>query len=222
MTKTIVFDCDSTLSTIEGVDELARLKGENVFQQIEAMTNSAMNGEIAVEEVFGKRLELLNPTRDEVADVGLQYIREMVPGLKEALEELHKDGWDFVILSGGFREAIQPLAHELGISRVEAVDLRFDVAGNYRGFDESYPTTRSGGKPQVLRRLKKEFPQTKYWVMVGDGVSDLETKSEVDLFVGYGGVMEREKVKSGADAYCTDMKELPALIKKLSASGTKS
>ncbi|MCC5790262.1 MAG: hypothetical protein JJT75_11550, partial [Opitutales bacterium] len=66
MKKTIVFDCDSTLSTIEGVDELARLKGESVYRDIEAMTNSAMNGEIAVEEVFAKRLALLNPSRDDV------------------------------------------------------------------------------------------------------------------------------------------------------------
>ncbi|MCC5789242.1 MAG: HAD-IB family phosphatase [Opitutales bacterium] len=222
MKKTIVFDCDSTLSSIEGVDELARLKGESVYREIEAMTNAAMNGEIAVEEVFAKRLALLNPSRDDIAEVGLLYIREMVPGLKQALEQLRKDDWGFVILSGGFREAILPLARELGIARVEAVDLRFDAAGNYRGFDEAYPTTRTGGKPEVLQRLKEECPETSYWVMVGDGVSDLETKPEVDLFLGYGGVVEREKVKAGADAYLTRMEDLPSLLKKMSASGTKS
>lgn len=221
MNKIIIFDCDSTLSAIEGVDELARLKGDAVFQQIESMTNAAMNGDLAVEEVFGKRLSLLNPTRDDVAEVAMQYVRNMVAGLKEALNQLQRDGWDFIILSGGFREAIKPLAFELGISRVEAVDLRFDVSGNYRGYDESYPTTRSGGKPEVVKRLKEEMPETTFWVMVGDGVSDLEAKPEVDLFVGFGGVVEREKVKSGADAYIMEMKDLPALLRKLESSARK-
>ena len=46
MKKLIAFDCDSTLSAIEGVDELARLAGDDVFRQVEDLTNQAMNGEI--------------------------------------------------------------------------------------------------------------------------------------------------------------------------------
>ena len=43
-TKLVLFDCDSTLSAIEGIDELGRLRGPKVFQEIEGMTNAAMNG----------------------------------------------------------------------------------------------------------------------------------------------------------------------------------
>jgi len=65
-TKIICFDCDSTLSTIEGIDELARVRGSDVFKQVEAMTHQAMDGKIPVEEVFGKRLEIIKPTRNDV------------------------------------------------------------------------------------------------------------------------------------------------------------
>jgi phosphoserine phosphatase len=52
--KLIVFDCDSTLSKIEGIDELARLRGEKTFSEIEALTNAAMNGEVAIDEIFAR------------------------------------------------------------------------------------------------------------------------------------------------------------------------
>ena len=91
------------------------------------------------------------------------------------------------------------------------VDLFFDAAGNYTGYDERYPTTRSGGKPEVIRALKAELSPSRI-VMVGDGVSDLETQSEVDLFVGFGRYVERAKVKSQARAFVHSLAELPGLL----------
>ena len=76
-TKLICFDCDSTLSAIEGVDELARAGGPQIYAQVEAMTNDAMNGKIAVEAVFGRRLELIRPSRSNVEAVGRNYIETM-------------------------------------------------------------------------------------------------------------------------------------------------
>jgi phosphoserine phosphatase len=70
---------------------------------------------------------------------------------------------------------IAPLAAHLGIARIEAVDLYFDAAGDYAGYDTKFPTTRSGGKPERIAALKRELAPART-VMVGDGVSDLETK----------------------------------------------
>ena len=65
--KLICFDCDSTLSSIEGIDELARLRGPEAFASVEALTNDAMNGLIRMEDVFGRRMEIVRPGAAEVA-----------------------------------------------------------------------------------------------------------------------------------------------------------
>jgi len=209
--KLILFDCDSTLSAIEGVDELARVRGPEAFARVEALTNDAMDGKVAVEAVFGERLRIIRPGSADVAAVGQRYLDTIEPTAVATLAALRAAGWDVVILSGGFRQAIRPLADHLGVARVEAVDLFFDAAGDYVGFDEAYPTTRSGGKPEVVRALKAELRPERV-VMVGDGVSDLETKPEVDLFVGFGRYVAREKVRAGAARFVMSLDELPALL----------
>ena len=207
----ILFECDSTLSAIEGIDELGRARGAEVFRRVEAMTNDAMNGKIPVEAVFGKRLEIIQPRLADVAAVGRQYIETIEPTAKQVVADLVKRGWLPVILSGGFRQAIRPLADVLGIARVEAVDLFFNADGSFRGFDERYPTTRSGGKPEVAAQVRRELAPARM-VMVGDGVSDLEAKPVVDLFIGFGRYVKREKVRAGAHHFITSLEELPSLL----------
>jgi phosphoserine phosphatase len=115
-------------------------------------------------------------------------------------------------VSAGYTQAIEPLARLLGIARIEAVRLDFDAAGNYAGFDTVHPATRKGGKPEIVRVLKAEFRPARV-VAVGDGVSDLETKDEVDLFVGFGRYAERAKVKAGAHAFIKSLSELIPLLR---------
>lgn len=213
----IVFDCDSTLSAIEGVDELARVCGPVVFAAVEAMTNEAMDGRIAVEAVFGSRLEIIRPQRDHVRAVGQRYLATIEPTAKQTIAALKARGWTPVIVSGGFRQAIEPLAAELGVTRIEAVDLFFNDDGSYRDFDRAFPTTRSGGKAEIMARLRREFAPDRA-VMVGDGVSDLEAKPASDLFVGFGRYVQRERVRREADAWITALNELePLLEAKFSA-----
>ncbi len=209
--KLIIFDCDSTLSAIEGIDELARVRGPQVFTEVEAMTTAAMEGKIAIEEVFARRLEIIRPSQADVAAVGRKYVAQVEPSALATINRLKAAGWTPLILSGGFRQVIAPLAAFLGIARVEAVDLFFDAAGQYTGFDAKYPATRSGGKPQVIAALKRELAPVRT-VMVGDGVSDLETRDEVDLFVGFGRYTERAKVKAGAHAYIHELAALLPLL----------
>ena len=209
--KLLIFDCDSTLSSIEGIDELARVRGPEIFKRVEEMTNEAMDGKIPVEAVFGRRLEIILPEAQHVAQIGQRYIDTIEPDAKAVVESAREAGWTPLIISGGFRQAIRPLADFLGIERVEAVDLFFDENGRYTRFDETYPTTRSGGKPEVVNRLRREFSPARI-VMVGDGVSDLETKPVVDLFVGFGRYMVREKVRREAAAFITRLADLPAIL----------
>lgn len=210
-TKLLCLDCDSTLSAIEGVDELARLRGPAVLAQVAQMTNDAMDGKIPLESVFARRLEIIRPGRAEAAAIGEQYIREIEPTALATVAALKAAGWTPVIVSAGYTQVIEPLAQLLGIARIEAVRLDFDAAGNYAGFDAAHPATRKGGKPEIVRALKAEFRPARV-VAVGDGVSDLETRDEVDLFVGFGRYAERAKVKAGAHAYIKSLADLIPLL----------
>lgn len=211
--KLVCFDCDSTLSGIEGIDELGRGCEPRVFAQIEAMTRDAMDGRIAVEAVFAKRLELIRPSRSAVEAVGKKYLATVEPTAEAALSALTLAGWTPAIISGGFTAAIQPLAEHLGVEIVEAVPLLFGEDGEYLDFGRAFPAARSGGKAEVVRQLKHRLAPTRV-VMVGDGVSDLEAKPEVDLFVGFGRYAVRERVKREADAFITSLADLPDVIRQ--------
>jgi HAD superfamily phosphoserine phosphatase-like hydrolase len=202
-TKLLFVDCDSTLSSIEGIDELARLSNHAIFADVVALTNAAMDGEVPLSEVFEKRMEIIKPNR-EIADKVCQcYLENIVPGVEELIRKAKENGWIPVIISGGFAPLIAPLAKHLGISHVEAVPLFFNELGNYEGYGKDYPTTRNLGKNEIIREWRAALLPERV-VMIGDGVSDLETKPDVDAMVGFGGVVGREKVKHGADLWVTD------------------
>lgn len=212
--RLLLLDCDSTLSAIEGIDELGRVRGESVFRQVEAMTNEAMEGKIPVEAVFSRRLEIIQPRLEDVAAVGRRYIETIEPDAREMITTVTRLGWTPIIVSGGFRQAIRPLADFLGISRIEAVDLHFAGDGSYSGYDARYPTTRSGGKPEVVEQLRSEFNPTAV-VAVGDGVSDLETQSRVNLFIGFGRYVRRARVEREAHHFIQSLAQIPALLNGL-------
>ena len=209
--KLICFDCDSTLSSIEGIDELARLRGPEIFASVEALTEEAMNGRIPIEDIFGRRLDVIRPGSDEVAAVGRLYVEAVEPTARETIGRMAAMGWTPVIISGGFRQAIRPLADFLGVARIEAVDLYFSEDGSYQGYDRAYPSTRTGGKLEIISRLREELRPERV-VMVGDGASDLETRPAVDLFVGFGGFVTRGLLKREAAAFVTSLASVPALV----------
>lgn len=194
--RTVVFDCDSTLSAIEGIDELAGAHRD----AIAALTESAMRGDVALQDVYGRRLALITPSREAITQLGAQYIAAAVPGARETVAALQAHSVEVRILSGGLRQAILPFAEWLGLTPadVKAVDIHFDDAGNYAGFDEASPLTRSGGKQTVLAEWRTSLPTP--IVMVGDGITDLEARPAVEMFIAYAGVVKRDAVTRQADA----------------------
>ena len=204
----VLFDCDSTLSAIEGIDELARQAG--LYDQLAPLTAAAMEGTLTLEAVYRRRLDAIRPTQAAVAALGETYIRHAVSGAGAVIAALQGKGKRVHIISGGLRQALLPLADRLGVAAecVHAVDVFFDAAGNYRDFDEHSPLARSGGKTVVCCRVRDaEGPV----VLVGDGMTDFEvTEAGVD-FIGFGGVARRESVRSKAARYIDDASLLPVL-----------
>ena len=194
--RTVVFDCDSTLTTIEGIDELA---GGHAAE-VAALTDAAMRGELALEQVYGRRLEIARPTRRTVEALGRRYIDTLVPDARAVVAALLAEGVTVRIVSGGLLPAVRALAGELGLgpNDVAAVDVRFDDAGEYAGFDTASPLAGSGGKRIVLAAWRATLPGP--IMLVGDGATDLEARPEVDVFVAFAGVACRENVVATADA----------------------
>jgi phosphoserine phosphatase len=207
--------CSSIPQTIEGIDELARAKGDDVFQRVVDLTHAAMNGEVPIGDVFFKRMEMIRPDRGLCESIAQLYMETVVDGAAELIRELKEDGWLPVILSGGFAPLIRPLAAMLGVDHVEAVPVYFNDNGSYKGYGETYPTTRNLGKNEVIREWKEAMLPT-HVVMMGDGMSDMETKPDVDLFIGFGGVVARPRVMDGADYWLTDMNDRSELWNAIS------
>lgn len=195
----VFFDVDSTLVTIEGIDVLAFGNAE-----VARLTDAAMNGEIPLDAVYARRLEIIRPPRDRVETLGRQYIDSLVPGAEETIATLQRAGADVHLVTAGIAQAIAPLAAHLGIAprAVHAVPLEFDEQGHYAGFDRRSFLTRTGGKELVVRAILSRSKGTS--AFIGDGVSDLETKPVVTLFIGFGGVHTRARVKENAEVYVSE------------------
>lgn len=199
--EVVCFDCDSTLSRIEGIDELARRQG--LFEQVEALTHAAMNGEVALEAVYAERLALIKPDQQAIDWLADLYIAELVDGVRETVKALQDHNKLIHIISGGLRQAILPLAASLGIpeDHVHAVDVLFDENGAYQDFARHSPLAVSGGKARICRRLRMHHSSL---AMIGDGKTDLEAKLAGAFMIGFGGVVRRAVVEEQADCYIVD------------------
>jgi len=212
--RSVVVDIDSTLSAIEGIDWLGAQRGEEIRAQVAEATDRAMRGEISIASVFGSRLALVAPTRQEIARLAEEYIARVQHGAKKSLAKLTNSGVRIILVSAGLYEAVLPLSRHLGVpdSDVYAVHIRFTKDGAYAGFDEASPVTRNGGKAIVVRSLALEQPI----LAVGDGISDLETKTAkppaIDAFAAYTGVVTRKEVVRAADYVIQNFDELTALV----------
>ncbi|MCX7101150.1 MAG: HAD-IB family phosphatase [Methylobacter sp.] len=197
----ICFDCDSTLSKIEGIDELARRVG--LGEEMSRLTDAAMNGEVLLEEVYEQRLSLIRPDQTSIDWLAELYIEQIVDGVKDVFETLAASNKELHIISGGLRQAILPLAHALGLSpdRVHAVDVIFNVDGSYLAYNQKSPLARSGGKAEICRELLESGGSL---VMIGDGNTDMEAKQAGAYVIGFGGVVERAVVREQADFYSAE------------------
>ena len=207
----IVFDLDSTLVSIEGVDELARMKG--VEHLVAPITQQAMNGEYSIDEAFQKRLELIRPTVNDVSQLTDLYIEHLVPGSQELIAWLQELGKTVYVVSGGYDPAVSDFARELGVrsENVYANKLVFNETGEYRYLEPGF-LSQENGKRELVRTLKDTHSGR--WALIGDGMSDLETESVIDRFICFAGIAQREAVIQQAECviYENDLRMLQSFL----------
>lgn len=196
------FDCDSTLASIEGVDELLQFAAPGLRAEIARLTEQAMNGERPLADVYAQRLAILAPRREQLAAVGELYVQRLVPDAALVVAALRWLGKPVGIVSGGLLVPVLHVATHLGIPRelVHAVPVSFTAAGDYVDFDRTCSLWRNRGKVEIVRSMPAAHRPLAF---VGDGVTDLETQGVADRFVGFGGVVARPKVRESAEYFVT-------------------
>ncbi len=217
----VFFDCDSTLTAVEGIDILAETAGK--AWRIEVLTKAAMDGDLDLAEVYGKRLRAVRPTRAQVLAVRHFYRKMVVEDAAAVIAALQALGHQVYIISGGLARPVVEFGLFLGVPRdqIRAVDLEFNrLSGNwwrqsdswaerYLDYDDGSLTV-SDGKADIVRDLLQGREGRS--LLVGDGVSDLLASRAVDLFAGYGGVVTRPRVLAEAPAFVHTRSLAPLLV----------
>jgi len=208
--KTVVFDVDSTVSAIEGIDWLAALRDEDVARESELLTAQAMAGEIPIEAAYMRRLDRIKPAASELLMLADAYQQSIVPGMRELIGVLQRARVHVHLLSGGLRAAIVPMALHLGVpaDRVHAVSLSRDVDGRFSLLDGEQPLATQRGKPLVVQRLQLRKPIA----MIGDGSTDAAVRGVVDAFFAFTAVARRDSVIKVADAEAASVDDLYPLL----------
>ncbi|ERN05212.1 hypothetical protein AMTRI_Chr08g166540 [Amborella trichopoda] len=196
----VCFDVDSTVCLDEGIDELAAFCGAG--EVVAQWTARAMNGSVRFEDALAARLSLFKPSLNQVNGFLEKRPPRISPGIPELMKKLKANKINVYLVSGGFRQMINPVASALGIppDNIYANQLLFGKSGEFVGFDTEEPTSRSGGKATAVELIKRVHGH-KVLAMVGDGATDLEARRPggADFFICYGGVQLRENVAAKAD-----------------------
>ncbi|KAF5745709.1 phosphoserine phosphatase chloroplastic [Tripterygium wilfordii] len=208
-TDAVCFDVDSTVCLDEGIDELAEFCGAG--KAVAEWTARAMGGSVPFEEALAARLSLFKPSLSQVEDFLQKRPPRISPGIDDLVKKLKAKNTNVYLISGGFRQMINPVASVLGIppENIFANQLLFGDSGDFLGFDTNEPTSRSGGKATAVEKIKKAHGY-KAMIMIGDGATDLEARKPggADLFICYAGVQHREAVAAKADWLVFDFKDL--------------
>jgi len=208
--NSIILDVDSTLSDVEGIDWLAAQRGAEIEAWSAGLTERAMQGDLPIEAVYSERMRIVKPTLPEIQELGKVYIERVAIHAAETIAELHANDVEVVMVSGGLREAILPLARKLGVAdqNVHAVSVFFDQDGGYAGFDDASLLTRQSGKRTIVGQMDLKGPI----LAVGDGMTDCEIKSVVQGFAAFTGFTRREAVMERADYVIENFDQLRDLV----------
>lgn len=200
--QAIMFDCDGTLSTIEGIDELA--EQNNVGDIVQALTAKAMAETGINPKLYNERLQHVKPRLDQVKQLATDYFMQRTKDSFEVIQLLQRLKKTVYVVSAGINPAVTLFAKQLDVpdSQVFAVDVTYDANGNYQDFDHSSLLASRNGKKEIAAKLKQKHGSV---ALIGDGMNDVVAIDVLTRFIGYGGTIYREKVEKLCEYYVRDM-----------------
>jgi phosphoserine phosphatase len=179
--RLIVFDVDSTLIQQEVIEMLAARAG--ALDAVAAITDAAMRGELDFAESLHRRVATLAGLPAEVLDEVAEDV-ELTPGARTTIRTLRRLGYHVGVVSGGFRQVIEPLAHELMLDFVAANELEI-VDGKLTGRIVGEVVDRAG-KADALRRFAAAAGvSVGATVAIGDGANDVDMLSAAGLGIAF-------------------------------------
>jgi phosphoserine phosphatase len=179
--RLVVMDVDSTLIQDEVIDLLAERAG--ALDEVAAITERAMRGEIDFAESLKQRVALLAGLPAEALDETARRIR-LTPGARTLCRTLRRLGFRVCLVSGGFREVIAPLAEQLDVDGLRANELEI-VEGRLTGRVAGVIVDRQG-KREALEGFAREFgiPVART-IAIGDGANDLDMLDAAGLGIAF-------------------------------------
>ncbi len=206
--EAIVFDCDGTMSHIEGIDELANDNG--VGEQVRKLTATAMGLSGLNPQLYSQRLNLVLPSFQQVLSLAQRYFQHISPDLPAVLAVLKAFNKHIYIVSAGISLAVTGFGELLDIKHenIFAVDVFFDEKGQYVNFDHQSPLIHTQGKRQIVEKIKKRHERIAF---IGDGLNDLSVKDLVTRFIGYGGAFYRKNIEENCQFYISSPSIAPLI-----------
>ncbi|MDV3457175.1 phosphoserine phosphatase SerB [Sphingomonas sp. HF-S4] len=180
--KLLVADMDSTMITVECIDELADYAG--IKAQIAEVTERAMRGELDFAEALDARVALLKDLEEAAIDRCLAERVRLMPGAKALVRTMKARGATTILVSGGFTRFAEPVGKDIGFDRVIANVLEIGEA-RLTGL-VTKPIVNSGTKETTLLGALAELGlEAAQSMAVGDGANDLAMIRQAGLGVAY-------------------------------------
>ncbi|MEK7059331.1 MAG: HAD-IB family phosphatase [Patescibacteria group bacterium] len=220
-TQTYIIDFDSTLITLESLDELARITlagrsdASKVMNRLEAITKQGMLGDIEFDKSLTQRLSLFSANKQHIERLTELLMANISPSALSNTAWFRENAERIYVVSGGFADYIVPVVASLGLipKHVFANNFVYDELGNIKGYNPDSLLSRPQGKVQQIKSLG--LPDT-YVVMIGDGYTDFEAKAygAADEFWAFTETANRPKVDKLADRIVRDFEEVAKLSRQ--------
>jgi phosphoserine phosphatase len=203
--RLLIADMDSTMITVECIDELADYAG--LKPRIAAITEAAMRGELDFAGALDARVALLKGLDAEAIDRCRAERVKLMPGARTLVQTMRARGARTVLVSGGFTAFAEPVAAEIGFDTVIA--NRLEIAGGSLAGTVAKPIVDAGTKLATLERVRAELGvPVGATLAVGDGANDLPMIQAAGLGVAY----HAKPVVAAAAAARIDHGDLTSLL----------